>query len=154
MQTVKHFSFVSIAAFWRAWNTCSSLWMPLYKPPRVRLSGATALCFRALLFFVGVAAVAEAHRAFSINSGPPRSSSASQKFGEHFDVIAVLNTFGPFSHTAQSCNGAFKVWVRASVLHGDTLRLLINSSTPGGHRVFSCCRKAQALAASTAIVVL
>ena len=81
---------------------------PLSKHLLVRLFRST-LSVRVLLFFASVVGVAEAHRGLSINSAPPRTVRASQEFGNHFNVVAVLNTLEPFSRTLQGCHSTSKV---------------------------------------------
>ena len=82
---------------------------PPFKHLFVRLFHAPALCARVLLFFAGVVAVAEAHRGLSIDSAPPPPVRARQEFGDHFDILAVLNTLEPLSRTLQGCHSTSKV---------------------------------------------
>ena len=82
---------------------------PLFKHLLVRLFRAAALCARVLIFFAGVLAVAEAHRELPRNSAPPRPVRASQELGDHFDILAVLNTLEPFSRTLPGCHSTSKV---------------------------------------------
>lgn len=106
------------ATLWRAWSTCSSLWMqPLFKLLRVRLFFAPALCARVLLFIAVVAALAEARRGLSVTGAPPRPVRARQRFGD-FDVVAALSILEPLSHSLQSCHGTFKVCLRVRMFHG------------------------------------